>query len=240
MNKHLHLYVIVAASFMFSRETWALECKWWQIKVKDSKIPQHQRKGHNVSKHSRKEHCRERWKGADRYIQQFKDDPIPGWDKKGEIFKKWSRAEIQAVLEVLPNLPKWTQIENYTFRRADKSIHEGNPATSELTKKTIILYDIFSTYKDKIGAIGHEASHFVFQELTYLEITEFEKLSGWEIVTKDRKVYVVPPKNLLMPDSAINNEEDFTNHAEMYISDPVKLKKTNPKIYEFFLKRFPK
>ena len=143
-------------------------------------------------------------------------------------------------MEVLPNLPTWTQIENYTFRRAAKSIHVGNPATSELTKKTIILYDIFSTYKDKLGVIGHEASHFVFQELTDLEITEFEKLSGWEIVTKDRKVYVVPPKNLLRPDSAINNEEDFTNHAEMYISDPVKLKKTNPKIYEFFLKRFPK
>ena len=85
---------------------------------------------------------------------------------------------MQVVLEVLPNLPTWTQIENYTFRRAGKSIHEGNPATSELTKKTIILYDIFSTYKDKLGAIGHEASHFVLQELTDLEITEFEKLSG--------------------------------------------------------------
>ena len=43
-----------------------------------------------------------------------------------------------------------------------------------------------------------------------------------------------------MPDSILNNEEDFTNHAEMYLSNPTKLKKINPKIFEFFLKRFPK
>jgi hypothetical protein len=43
-----------------------------------------------------------------------------------------------------------------------------------------------------------------------------------------------------MSDSALNNEEDFTNHAEVYISNPEKLKKINPKMYEFFLKRLPK
>jgi hypothetical protein len=232
--------MIIAGSFLFSWESWALECPWWQIKVKASNVSQHQRKGHEISKHPRQEHCREKWKGADRYVNQFKDDPIPGWGKESETFKKWNRVEMQAVLEVLPNLPTWAQIERYTFRRADKSIHQGNPATSELTKKTIILYDNFFAYKDKLGAIGHEASHFVFQELTDLEVTEFEKLSGWEIEAKDRKVYVIPPKNPLMPDSVLNTEEDFTNHAEMYISIPANLKKTNTKIYEFFLKRFPK
>lgn len=240
MTKHLGLFLIISACSLFSFESWALDCQWWQTKVKAATISQHQREGHNVSKHPRQEHCREKWVGADRYINQFKNDPIPGWGNKSETFKNWDHAEMQKVLEVLPNLPRWAQIERYTFLRAGKSIHKGNSATSELTKKIIILYDNFFTHKDKLGAIGHEASHFVFQELTDLEITEFEKLSGWEIETKDRKVYVVPPKNPLMPDSVLNNEEDFANHAEMYVSDPIHLKKTNPKIYEFFLKRFPK
>jgi hypothetical protein len=240
MSKNRYLIVLIASSFLFSWEAWALECQWWQSKVRGSVIPQHPRKGHTVSKHPRQEHCRERWKGADLHITQFKDDPIPGWVNKGETFKKWNRPEIQTILDLLPKLPPWAKVGLYTFRRADKSIHQGNAATSELTKKTIIFYDAFFTYKDKLGAIGHEASHFVFQELTNPDISEFEKLSGWKIETKGRKVYVVPPSNLLMPDSAIDSEEDFTNHAEIYISNPDKLKKINPRIYEFFLKRLPK
>lgn len=240
MNKNLYLFAVLSGCTMFSQDSWALECQWWQSKVKAATIPQHQREGLPVTKHPRKEHCREKWKGADRYIDQFKDDPIQGWGKKGETFKKWNRPEIQTVLELLPKLPAWTRIDQYTFRRVDKSIHQENPATSELTKRTIILYDKLFTYEDKLGALGHEASHFVFQELTALEIAEFEKLSGWDIETKDRKVYVIPPKTPLMPDSVLNNEEDFTNHSEMFISSPDKLKKINPKMYEFFLKRFPK
>jgi hypothetical protein len=182
MNKNLNLIMHVVL-FLFSWNSWAFECQWWQTKVKATTIPQHQRKGHNVSKHPRQEHCRERWNRADHHVEQFKDDPIVGWDKKSEIFYKWSRAEIQTVLELLPLLPAWTRIEDYTFHRADKSIYKENPATSELTKKMIVLYDNFFTNKDRLGTIGHEASHFVFQELTDLEITEFEKLSGWDFET---------------------------------------------------------
>jgi hypothetical protein len=113
-------------------------------------------------------------------------------------------------------------------------------ATSELTKKTIILYDNFFTSRDKLGVIGHEISHFAFKELKNSEIAEFERLSGWSLNTQDRKVYIVPPKRPLMADSVIDSEEDFTNHAEIYISKPDELKKINPDIYTFFLKRFPK
>ncbi len=240
MNIKFVIIVISVIFFLFPAKSWSVECQWWQTKISGSRIPKHPRQGHPVKEHPRQEHCRERWKRADQYITQFKDDPILGWGNQGETFKRWSRSEIQTILEILPNLPLWTKVDQYTFRRADKSIHQGNSATSELTKKTIILYDNFFYYKDKLGAIGHETSHFVFQELTDLEITEFEKLSGWVIEAKDRKVYVVPPRNPLMPDSVLNQEEDFTNHAEMYISTPAELKKINPKIYDFFLKRFPK
>jgi hypothetical protein len=239
MSKHVYL-VIMMGSFFFSWKSWALECQWWQSKVKASTIPQHPREGHTVSKHPRREHCRERWKGADHYINQFKDDPVQGWGNKGEIFKKWARSEIQTVLELLPELPQWTKIELYTFRRADKSIHKGNVATSELTKKTIILYDKFFTYEDKLGTIGHEASHFLFPSLSPEDLTEFSDLSGWDVEVKNDKIYVLPPKKPLQADSVINKEEDFTNYMELYISNPNRLKHQNPKMFEFLLKRYPR
>lgn len=238
MSKHIHSFVIIAG-FLFSRESWAIECQWWQTKVRAAIIPKHQRQGHTVSKHPRQEHCRERWNGADRYINQFKDDPIPGWSNKGETFKKWSRTEIQTVLEILPKLPYWTKIEQYTFRRADKSIHKDNPATSELTTKTIVLYDKFFTYRDKLGAVGHEASHFLFPSLSSGDLATFADLSGWDVEVKSDKIYVLPPKKPLQADSVLNKEEDFTNYMELYISNPRKLKEQNSKMYEFLLKRYP-
>lgn len=180
MNRNLQSIVFVVF-FLFSSNLWATECQWWQTKVKASIIPQHKREGQDVSKHSRQEHCREKWKGADLHIKQFRDDPIRGWDKKGETFKKWSRSEIHTILPLLPKLPPWTRVDKYTFLRADRSIHQGNSATSELTNRVIILYDKFFTHEDKLGVIGHEVSHFVFQELSNPEISEFEKLSGWTI-----------------------------------------------------------
>lgn len=232
--------MVLACCGLSPWDSWALECQWWQTKVKAATIPQHQREGNTVSSHPRQEHCRERWKGADHHINQFKDDPILGWSKEGEVFKKWTRIEIQTVLQLLPRLPSWARIEQVNFRRAKTSVYKGNSATSELTKKTIVLYDNFFTLEDKLSVIGHEASHFVFQELTTLDIVQFEKLSGWDIELKDRKVYIIAPKNPIMPDSVNDKEEDFANHAEMYISNPNKLNKINPKMYEFFLKRFPK
>lgn len=130
-------------------------------------------------------------------------------------------------------------INQYTFLRADKSIHQGNPATSELTKKKIILYDNLFTYSGKLGAIGHEASHFLFPALSPGDLAEFFDLAGWDVEVKNDKIYVLPPKKPLQPDSIINKEEDFTNHMELYISNPKRLKEQNPKIFEFLFKRYP-
>jgi hypothetical protein len=64
-------------------------------------------------------------------------------------------------------------------------------------------------------------------------------LSGWDVEVKDDKIYVLPPKNPIKPDSIIDKEEDFTNYMELYISSPNQLKKTHPNMFEFFSKRYP-
>jgi hypothetical protein len=106
MNKCLYQLVLTLCIF-FSLDANALECQWWQTKVKAATISQHSREGNTVSQHPRQEHCREKWKGADLHIKQFTNNPIPRWGKKSENFKKWNNSEIQTVLELLTKLPKW-------------------------------------------------------------------------------------------------------------------------------------
>lgn len=231
--------VLFILTLFISSHSYAIQCEWWQTKYSATIVDKHPRQGTNVREHPRKEYCKNRWANADIHIKQFKDDPIPGWSNNGETFTQWKQNEIQDVLEILPKLPAWTEIKNYFFRRADKSIHEGNPATSELTQRSIILYDLFFKHPDKLGTIGHEASHFLFPKLSPADLSEFETLSGWDIEVKDDKVYILPPKNPLKPDSVINKEEDFTNHMELYISSPKQLKKRNQKMFDFFSKRYP-
>lgn len=230
--------ILFILTLFIPSHSYAINCEWWQTKYSATTVNKHPKQG-KVREHPRSEYCKNRWTDADIHIKQLKDDPILGWQNKGEIFKKWKKDEMQVVLEVLPKLPVWAETKNYFFRRAEKSINHGNPATSELTQRSIILYDLFFKYPNKLGAIGHETSHFLFQKLSLADMTEFETLSGWDIKIKNDKVYVIPPKKPIKPDSVIDKEEDFTNHMEFYISTPDELKKMNPKMFEFISKRYP-
>lgn len=229
----------ILALFTFSPLSYAIHCEWWQTKYSATTVDEHPRQGTTVREHPRREYCKNKWPNAETHIKQFKDDSILGWPTEKEIFKKWKQNEIKVVLEILPKIPIWAEIKNYSFHRAIKSIHTGNPATSELTRKSIIFYDLFFKYPDKLGAIGHEASHFLFPKLSPTALAEFETLSGWDVEIKNNKVFVIPPKKPLRPDSLIDKEEDFTNHMELYISSPNQLKKINSKMFDFFSTRYP-
>ncbi|MFP5387180.1 MAG: hypothetical protein ACLGHN_13975 [Bacteriovoracia bacterium] len=224
---------------IFISNAYAIECEWWQTKVRGHKVPSHERNGSQVSPHPRKEHCRERWKGSDFHIKNFINSPISRWPHQ-EKFKEWTRQEIKIVLEVLSNLPAWTESKNYSLYRAGESIHKGNSATSEIRNKAIVLYDSFFKEKQKASILVHESAHHLFQKVSVDEMNEFATLSGWTIyVTEDRKVFEAPPKKLIKPDSALNKEEDFSNLLEVFYLDPQKYRKQYPQIYEFFQKRWP-
>ena len=214
--------------------SYALECEWWQSKVSASDVDKHPRQQTTVRQHSRSEHCRNKWKDADIYIKQFKDDPIIGWSHKEEVFKKWSLEEIKLILEILPTLPSWAEVKNYNFLRAKDSIHKGNPATSELVSKSIIFYDLFFKEKNKKSVIVHESAHHIYKKLGPQGVNEFVDLSGWKLeVDKAGKVYEIPPKDLIKADSSVSKEEDFSNHVEEFYVSPEEHVKKYPKIHQF-------
>lgn len=217
----------------------SVECQWWQTKYSATVVNKHPKKG-KVREHPRREYCRDRWLNANLFVKKFNDDPILGWSHKGEVFKKWSRDEIQLILEILPTLPSWTELQNYNFRRAKDSIYRGNPAASELTNGSIILYDLFFKEKNKKSIIVHESSHHLYKKVSPKDIADFLSMSRWSVeVTLDRKVYESPPKKLIQPDSALDKDEDFANHLESYYQNPKLYKYSYPKLYDFFKRRYP-
>lgn len=229
------LFILI---LVFQSEAFALECQWWQAKVKETVIPAHQRNGQAVAKHIRKEHCREKWKGADQNLKLFKDGTIKGWNEK-EIFKKWNQREIKLLFETLSQLPAWVEFYNLNFYRAVKSIHFKNPATYENSTLSIIFYDHFFRQKNQKQIIVHAYAHHLYTNLSPGEIVTFFDLAGWRLeVKQDGKVYELPPKNLIKPDSSFSKDEDFSNHVEEFFINPAIYQKKYPKLHNFFQQRF--
>ncbi|HXH32758.1 MAG TPA: hypothetical protein VNJ01_18315 [Bacteriovoracaceae bacterium] len=234
----LNKFVTLLSISFFSLPISALECQWWQTKVKAHAVQKHQREGNTVSKHPRQEHCREKWKGADIYIKQFKNVPIEGWPHK-ETFKTWTGPEIETLLKVFASAPDWAGLSNYEFYRALKSDVVSNPARSEITYKSIILYDSFFSRNDKLTIIVHESAHHLYRSLGPAGINEFTNLSGWQLETNQkRQVFERPPERLIKPDSAISKEEDFANHLEEFYRSSNSYQKSNPTLYKFMNGRF--
>ena len=137
----------------------------------------------------------------------------------------------------MSNLPDWAIYSPYQLRRAEKSVHENNHATEEKTSRSIIIYDSFFRENDQMSIIVHEISHGLYDRLLPAEMNEFSNLSGWTLQVDQMKVYELPPKVLIKPDSALNVEEDFANHAEEYFKHPSAYEKKFPALYLFFRKR---
>lgn len=235
-----HCYLLFLYIGTLPYQALALNCEWWQIKVRTHVVKQHERGNSKVAAHERIEHCREKWRNADKYIKQFNNTTIEGWPHKSEVFKKWSKDEIKLMLEILSEIPAWAEVENYNFSRASTCIKKENPATSELANKSIVFYDLFFKKKNKSSIIVHEASHHLYRKLKSQAIVEFLELSGWTIQTaKDGKIFELSPKSPIKPDSLIGKDEDFANHIESYFENPKNYKLSHPKLYDFFQKRYP-
>jgi hypothetical protein len=230
----------VIFSFLLFSKAHSSDCPWWQVKVSGSDIDKHIREKSIVREHQRAEHCRNKWKDANVYIKKFMDDPIAGWSQKGELFKNWSKNEMQVLLEILPDLPIWAESEKYKFHRIKKSIFKDNPASSELSEGSIIFYDQFFKEKSKKLIVVHEIAHHLYKKNSPKDLAEFLSLSGWSVeVNSKGKVFESPPRKLILPDSSLGKEEDYANHLETYYKSPESYKVSYPKIYDFFKQRYP-
>lgn len=233
-QKILLLFIIL----LYGKQSFAIECMWWQVKVRKHQVGKHQRKDSQVSSHQRREHCREKWKLADVYIKRIVDTNPEGWQSSHEIYKPWSIIEKEMFLKVLSSIPTQYQMENFYFYRSHHSELKSNPASIHLNSRSITLYDHFFNTKNQSSILVHESSHYQFSKLSETHRDHFLELSGWTKVIEDSKISLRPPKVLIKKDSLISPEEDFANYAEVYYESPEKLKSINIKLFQFFKERY--
>ncbi len=233
-------YLLMVVSVFMLFPAYAIECEWWQSKVKSHQVKKYERKGFPVSAHPRLEHCREIWKHADEIISAFKDSAPSNWTKE-EKFKAWSQKEIREILKAYGRLPEWLVNLHESFHRAEMSSKSiKNPAASDKTTDSVTIYDEFYKRSNKEAIVGHEMAHLLFKRLSSEDITSFTDLAGWTVKVDGNQVFEVPPSKFLIQDSVIDKEEDFANLIEIFFSEPSKLKNHNPKLFDFFQKRFSK
>lgn len=235
----MRILLIILSIFMVS-PAYSIECKWWQSKVKSHDVKQHKRNGVSVSEHPRQEHCREIWKNSDKIISTFENSVPSNWTKE-EKFKAWSQKDIREVLKAYEKLPEWLLNLHKSFHRAATSSKSAkNPAASDKTTDSVTIYDEFYKRSNKEAIVGHEMAHLLYKKTSHEDIITFTELADWTLKVEGNQVFEVPPDKVIIQDSIVNKEEDFANLVEIYFTDPSKLKNHNPKLFEFFQKRFSK
>lgn len=232
-----YLFLILTIGYLPT--SYAIECKWWQTKVSTHRVSTHQRNGSTVSSHPRQEHCREKWKYSDQIVSSFQDEKPSNWSTQDK-FKKWNQADIVEVLKAYEKMPDWLLFLQKSFHRAEISTIPKNPAASDKTTDSITIYDEFYKRSNKEAIVGHELAHLLYKKLSVSDITSFTDLAGWTLKVEGSEVFEVPPSKVLINDSKLNKEEDFANLIEIYFTDPNKIKSYNPKLFEFFHKRYPR
>jgi hypothetical protein len=155
--------------------------------------------GSLVKDHIRSGHCR------NIPANSFKDSTLQKFSNLSPKFKKWVPSEKKIVEENLEILPLWLKKYSlFEILRGDVGGHKLNPASSVPQTKTILI---------------HELAHIAFSSVDPDQLIEFASTSGW----KPGPEALEPPKSLLLPDSFNSIEEDFTNHVEIYHTNPTRL-----------------
>ncbi|MDH4467508.1 MAG: hypothetical protein QE271_05570 [Bacteriovoracaceae bacterium] len=128
-------------------------------------------------------------------------------------------------------------------KRRDVLLHVAGDeirSSTRLKIKIASLYDQFFKATNKKEIIAHEFSHLHYEKWNKKDLEEFARLSGWTYKRENEKIVDFPPEKLIQADSDLDKEEDFSNYFGLFMTTPEVVKNHNPKVYEFFNKRFKK
>ena len=184
-------------------------------------------------------HCRLNPRGYEQWHQRLSNSGPKVWGYPKEKTEKWTVEEIERVLESIAALPQQLlDLDGAKIHRMDKSVHLGNPATSNYDDVT--LYDLAFEHKDSTAQIlAHELSHVLYESLPREVKDDFANTAAW---TRDEEApdNFVPrsEKTFIEEDSRASVDEDFANHIEQYLFKNESLKNKSPESYKCIKKRF--
>lgn len=214
--------MVVILSLLFATAALAVPCEPHEVYVREQWIEGYTKHdGTRVSPHLRNAHCREIERS-----NYFQDTTSQKFTNIKPKIKKWTLAEKKIVQENLALLPPWlSKFHLQEILRGDTGGSFFNPAANIAPTRTLLIFDRFFQEKDKRAVIIHEMAHIALASVDPEHKFEFASASGW---TMDDNLVPVPPQKLLIADSQNSIDEDFSNHIEVYYTDPSRLMSFNP------------
>ncbi|WP_415062844.1 hypothetical protein [Bdellovibrio sp.] len=169
---------------------------------------------------------------------RFQNSKYTSWPYAKEVFKAWTIADKERVIEVLETLPEEllsNSIEG--IYRAVRSKDFPNPATS--AEGIIVIYDsAFEKRYNLQRVIAHELAHQMYLDLSEIDITDYQYSTNWIPLRDKQKRYISRKDGFVQDDGRESPEEDYANNIEFYLNEPEKLKKVTPNAYNWIRRRF--
>ena len=185
-------------------------------------------------------HCKKLTSGYD-FNKIIKNGLPTEWPHKNEKSQKWSVEEINRLIEAIEALPDYFKsIYLNGIYRLQKSKDFPNPATSSSNGEIVLYDEAFAKNRNLSQIVTHELAHQLYRKMSESENLDYRMAAGWHTEVDGRKIYILPrEKGYIEPDGANSAEEDYANNLEYFIHNSDKLKKISPKIYDWFVKKYP-
>ncbi len=166
---------------------------------------------------------------------QFKVGRPLHWSAQNEITSRWSEAEKDQLMRALNQLPDdLKKVDFDGFYRMKKSVDIINPATTDGSGKSIVVYDIAfeNPSWSTSNVITHELGHVIFLNMSRVERQKYSASLGWN---KSLGSDETRAGEFVSSRAKDNPNEDFAENFSFFLVNPNTLKTKVPEAHKWFV-----
>lgn len=158
-----------------------------------------------------------------------------GADQRMKSADRWTREELDEVLLALSDLPahlaaRPEKLMNHPLVHFDR---KDTSSQRPLANAIIYVYNVWNQQVPSLRrySLFHELGHNMSLDFDFDGGNKWSQAAGWE--EKDYEWIAKHPETKISQYAASNPDEDFAESFSAYRYGPARLKKINPRIYQF-------
>lgn len=212
------------------------------LSVSQAKCPEGK---HLVRKHKRitkagkkttvSSYCRKNPPGYSHWNSLLKNHTKYSILKKNYEFLPWSPHEAYFLTKIINTIPEFLAHEPINgILKAKRPQNEISEAIFQ--ERYIIIFQDSINKKDPPlkEVLIHELSHSHYKNLSLTLKDSYLKKLGWSSLDlKGKEVWAGREDGYVFPDGVIDPDEDFSNNLQVYLINPMKLKRITPKAHDW-------
>jgi hypothetical protein len=191
--------------------------------------------GTHVSAGKKGAFCRKFSSTRKMWLSRLIDGKPRPWISTIEQAAQWKPDEKERLLDTLEELPvKLKELLPLKVFRLRSSEEPGNAASSG--GGNLVLYDAaFAQSNNLAHVVAHEASHYLYLNLSRSLEADFLRVAKWKSNPKSPSQFESsrPTAQYIRPVGKQSPREDFSDCIATYVTQPDKLKKISPEIYNW-------